>query len=230
MTILSVLRSIRNRVRIARERRRYHFSYSREFYEQGYHDKLHDVGGDDLSSWEARGYKERLSNVLIWVDRTSPGILAGRHLEVACMYGKTAFWLAEHYPSLRIDAFDFSERFVNMARAHNPFPDRVVIRVGDLTAIEHPASTFDSATCIDVAEHLPDQVYRRGLAELARVIKAGGYLLLMQGNTIQVEHIHILPEEELVADVVSAEFEHVGTYVARDERGHQDFFHLFKRA
>ena len=57
------------------------------------------------------------------------------------------------------------------------------------------------------SEHLPDDVYKRMLAELARVIRPAGHLLLMQGNTLAVEHIHVLPEGELVRDVKRAGFE-----------------------
>lgn len=71
-------------------------------------------------------------------------------------------------------------------------------------------------------------MYRQGLNELSRVLRSGGHLLLMQGNTVQVEHIHILPEPELIADVVRARFTHLGTHIVREGKA-ADYFHLFRR-
>ena len=99
------------------------------------------------------------------------------------MYGKTAFWMAERYPQFGVWTFDFSERFVEHCRVHNPIGDRLHIWQGDCTRIcdgkERFDSFFDFGTCIDVTEHLPADVYRGLLRELARVIKPGGHLLLI---------------------------------------------------
>lgn len=221
----SVARSIWSAARVWIERRRYRFSYSQEFYEQGYHDKLASVGGDSLDFWTAEGYRDRLMAVCDSLDRHvrfGPGT---RHLEVACMYGKTAFWIAERYPHLSVWAFDFSQRFVDATRAANPIGDRLTLWRGDVTNIHCGESRFDRffdfATCLDVTEHLPDDVYRKMLSELARVIRAGGHLLLMQGNTVQVEHIHVLPEQQLVQDAEAVGFELIETLPERH--------HLFRR-
>jgi len=207
------------------ERRRYQFRYSRDFYEQGYHDKLADLGGDNLDFWTAQGYRDRLMTVCDSLDHRVPFGPDTKYLEVACMYGKTAFWFAERYPRLRVWAFDFSQRFVDAARVANPIGDRLTLWRGDVTNIELAGQRFDAffdlATCLDVTEHLPEEVYRRLLDELARVLRPGAHLLLMQGNTVQVEHIHILPEEQLVQDVEAAGFQLLETLPERH--------HLFRR-
>lgn len=223
--VVSVLRLVRNTVRKGIHRRRYHFSYSRGFYEEGYHELLADAGGDTLESWEAQGYKARLLGVCDALDRYVGFEAHTRYLEIACMYGKTAFWLAERYPKLAVWAFDFSQRFVDATRARNPIGSRLTLWRGDATDINHEGQRFDAffdfVTCLDVTEHLPDEVYRAMLREIARVTRPGGRLLLMQGNTVQVEHIHILAEEELVADVETVGFRHVATL--------PDRHHLFER-
>ena len=212
-------------IRLEIERRRYGFAYSREFYERGYHDMLADIGGDGLDFWKTQGYRERLMSVCDALDQHVRFAPHTRYLEVACMYGKTAFWLAERYPDLDVWAFDFSRRFVDATRAANPIGDRLTLWQGDATDIhlgaERFSAFFDFITCLDVTEHLPDEIYRRMLAELARVTRPGGYLLVMQGNTIHVEHIHILPEAELVADVAKAGFQFIATLPERH--------HLFRR-
>lgn len=223
--LVSVLRAMRNGLRVAWERRRYRFTYSRDFYEHGYHEKLAEQAGTTLDYWESAGYRDRLMRVCDALDQL---VILGPHahyLEVACMYGKTAFWIAERYPQLDVWAFDFSERFVEAARASNPIGERLTVWRGDATDIDRDGERFDQffdlITCIDVTEHLPDDIYRRMLSELARVTRPGGHLLLMQGNTIQVEHIHILPEDELMRDVVAAGYEFVRTLPERH--------HLFRR-
>src|SRR6478672_6171995 len=61
--VRSLAGAIWSAARVWIERRRYRFSYSQEFYEQGYHDKLASVGGDRLDFWEAEGYRDRLMAV-----------------------------------------------------------------------------------------------------------------------------------------------------------------------
>ncbi len=224
--VASTLRTIRNTLLLAWERRRYRFSYSRDFYEQGYHDKLAKVAGSDLSYWEAQGYRARLMQVCDALDQHVTLPPSTRYLEVAGMYGKTAFWLAERYPQLRVWAFDFAQRFVDAMRDRNPIGARLTVWRGDATDIHLSGNRFDEffdfVTCLDVTEHLPDDVYKKMLQELARVTRPGGHLLLMQGDTVAVEHIHVLPEEELVRDVKFAGFTLICTLPERH--------YLFRRA
>ncbi len=49
---------------------------------------------------------------------------------------------------------------------------------GDLTAIPLPDGAFDAAFCISVIEHLPEATVAQALAELCRVLRPGGRLLL----------------------------------------------------
>jgi SAM-dependent methyltransferase len=223
--IASALRSVRAYVKIAIQQRRYRFSYSREFYEEGYHKLVADQAGTTLESWEKLGYRARLMAVCDALDRYVDMASCRNCLEVACMYGKTAFWLGERYPGLRLWAFDFAQRFVDATRAASPLADRLTVWRGDVTDIHLDGERFDRffdlVACLDVTEHLPDSIYQNMLKELARVTRGGGHLLLMQGNTIQVEHIHILPEAELVKDVEAAGFRHVTTL--------PDRHHLFVR-
>ena len=47
----------------------------------------------------------------------------------------------------------------------------------DIAAIPHPDDTFDAILCIHVLEHVPDD--RAAMRELARVLKPGGWAIVM---------------------------------------------------
>ncbi len=59
-----------------------------------------------------------------------------------------------------------------------PLGLRVDWAPGDLTEMPLPDQTFDAVFCISVIEHLPDASIPRAVAELHRVLKPGGRLLL----------------------------------------------------
>lgn len=226
--VAALIRPSWRRLRVWLEQRKYNFEYGREWYDSGYHTKLCDVSdghAPTLQFWEAQGYRARLMRACDELDQLVKFRAPTRYLEVGCMYGKTAFWLAERYPQFDVWTFDFSQRFVDHCRANNPIGGRLHIWQGDCTRIRYGELTFDEffdfATCIDFTEHLPDPIYRGLLKELARVVRKGGYVLVMQGNTVQVEHIHILTEEQLIADVEQAGFSWVHTLPERH--------HLFVR-
>lgn len=54
----------------------------------------------------------------------------------------------------------------------------VAMEVVDITAIPHPAESFDAVVCSHVLEHVPDD--RRAMAELFRALRPGGTAYLMQ--------------------------------------------------
>ncbi len=75
---------------------------------------------------------------------------------------------AEH-----VDAFDLDPRMVERARKR--LLDRrsqVRVRVGDASAIDAPASTYDAVFDFGIIHHVPD--WRAALAEIHRVLKPGG--------------------------------------------------------
>lgn len=66
----------------------------------------------------------------------------------------------------------FEKWYVAVRRAS----DRIRLRQVDLTRIPFPDGTFDWVTSVSVIEHIPD--YRRAIAEMFRVLRPGGRLLL----------------------------------------------------
>jgi predicted TPR repeat methyltransferase len=74
-----------------------------------------------------------------------------------------------------IDAIDNEDSKVSYAKAVNPF-DNIRFHKMDLTNLQFPDGSFDLVICSDVLEHISND--RLAFAELARVTKRGGNLLL----------------------------------------------------
>lgn len=187
------------------------FVYSQEWYDQTYH--IGRVGVDyrrfeDVrDQYETAGYHRRLNRVL---DRICIPDQSINWLEVGCHLGLTAYWIAERYPQAHLFMFDFSNSSITWCKTWFPYKQRTTIWQGNVENISLPNNTldnfFDFATSIDVTEHLPEFTYQKMILELLRVLKVGGSLILMQGNTPNVEHIHVLAEDQLVSDFCSAGF------------------------
>jgi len=188
-------------------------AYSKTWYDEVYHPAI--CAGQDfheyVKTWQE--YVRRIDEVLVALDL--PGEKITNWLEVACMQGKTAYAILQRYPHVHMYMFDFSETAVDWLRKNFPTNYKWTLWRGDIRNIRNGDATydgyFDVITCIDVTEHLPGEIYIDGIGEMYRVLKPGGCLILMQGNTHQPEHIHILSEEELVRDFCARGFDYIKT-------------------
>lgn len=79
-------------------------------------------------------------------------------------------------PDAEITCFDLSPEMLRRARQRLKSA-RPMYLAADLTHLPFADETFDCVTCGYVLEHLPDP--RTGLAELSRVMKPGGRMLLL---------------------------------------------------
>jgi ubiquinone/menaquinone biosynthesis C-methylase UbiE len=82
-----------------------------------------------------------------------------------------------------ITAVDFSEVALEAGRrviAQAGIADRVETRQADLTALPFADNSFDSVVSWGVIMHVPEM--EKALAELARVLKPGGVLVLCENN------------------------------------------------
>ena len=104
-------------------------------------------------------------------------------LEVACGRGGLACRLAGvSRPPARVVAADFSTTAIDKGRAFAAGQGlgRIHWEVGDLQALAHPDATFDTVISCETIEHLERP--RAALAEIARVLRPGGRLLLTTPN------------------------------------------------
>jgi demethylmenaquinone methyltransferase / 2-methoxy-6-polyprenyl-1,4-benzoquinol methylase len=113
-------------------------------------------------------------------DRTelAPGELA---LDACCGTGDLAFELARRVdPGGRVIGSDFSEQMLDLARkkATERDADSVRFEFGDAMALSYDDETFDAVTVGFGVRNLAD--LDRGIEELARVLKPGGRLVILE--------------------------------------------------
>ncbi|MCR4374292.1 MAG: methyltransferase domain-containing protein [Acidobacteria bacterium] len=70
---------------------------------------------------------------------------------------------------------------------------------GSLTALPYAGGSFDRATCLDVLEHLTFDEQPKALAELFRVLRPGGELLVSVPNLAHLQsRVHFLLQGRLI--------------------------------
>jgi SAM-dependent methyltransferase len=92
----------------------------------------------------------------------------GRALDAACGTGRQSALLAEL--GYEVEGVDLNETMLGFARARVPGAH---FMQGRLEAIPHDDASFDVAVCSLALTHIPELL--PGLAELARVVRPGGY-------------------------------------------------------
>jgi SAM-dependent methyltransferase len=83
------------------------------------------------------------------------------------------------------------------------------VRSGSLTALPYPDASFDRALCLDVLEHLTFEQQPVALAELHRVLRPGGELLVSIPNLAHLQsRVHFLLQGRLIR--TASEAKHPG--------------------
>jgi len=105
--------------------------------------------------------------------RVGPGMLVA---DVACGPGSLAFAAASL--GARVSALDFSSRMIDLVRerAASEGGSAIEAAVGDGMALPWPDATYDAALSLFGLIFFPDRA--RGLAELRRVLRQGGRVVL----------------------------------------------------
>ncbi len=103
-----------------------------------------------------------------------------RALDVATGTGDLALELANRVaPGGEVVGVDFSERMLELARAKGG--TRVRFESGNALALEYPDAAFDAATVGFGARNFSD--LSRGLSEMARVVRPGGRVVVLEITT-----------------------------------------------
>jgi SAM-dependent methyltransferase len=141
-------------------------------------------------------------------------ILTGRSvLDAGCGSGY-GFAIMREGGAGELTGVDVDPEAVAAARVQAE-PHGATVVEGDLLALDLPDDSFDAAVCFETIEHLrsPEQ----GLAELRRVVRPGGMLLVSSPNpdvypSGNPHHQHELRPDDL-RQMVQEHFNSVGVYV-----------------
>jgi demethylmenaquinone methyltransferase/2-methoxy-6-polyprenyl-1,4-benzoquinol methylase/phosphoethanolamine N-methyltransferase len=124
------------------------------------------------------GRRRRLRAMTIALAQIQPG---ERVLEVGCGTGDVAIAAyAPAGPRGSVSGIDAGPEMIAVARAKAAHAGVVVdFRVEPIEALTYPDATFDIVLSSLMMHHLPDDLKRQGLAQIARVLKPGGRLLIV---------------------------------------------------
>jgi ubiquinone/menaquinone biosynthesis C-methylase UbiE len=133
---------------------------------------------DHVVSLLTLGRRARLRTMTIALARIQPG---DRVLEVGCGTGDVA--IAACAPAGQhgsVSGIDAGSEMIAVARAKAARAGLAIdFRVEPIEALTYPDATFDIVLSSLMMHHLPDDLKRQGLAEMARVLKPGGRLLIV---------------------------------------------------
>jgi SAM-dependent methyltransferase len=156
-------------------------------------------------------YLAKLDAVRGWLDRLPRDT---RVLDAGCGEGVL---VDEYAQRLRIEGID-------------PNYSSPTVRTGSLTALPYADGSFDRALCLDVLEHLSFDDQPKALAELHRVLKPGGELLVSVPNLAHLQsRVHFLLLGRLIR--TASEYKHPGDRPAAEyiELGRRTGFELIQR-
>lgn len=139
-----------------------------------------------------------------WVEHyLAPHLRLGmRVLDTGCGPGTIAAAVAHGFPNVEIVALDASPARVAVAEANLAGMDNACARAGDILALPFPDASFDLVCCRFLLEYVPDK--ERAVAELARVCRPGGMVLLQDLDAQLVSHYPPDPElEQGLADALA---------------------------
>ncbi|HDZ61829.1 MAG TPA: ubiquinone/menaquinone biosynthesis methyltransferase, partial [Nitrospirae bacterium] len=92
----------------------------------------------------------------------------------------------QHSPGTKIIAVDFSEEMLKRGRekiADLNYQDQIELRHGDATSLPFEDKVFDAAIIAFGIRNVPD--YKKGIMEMARVIKKGGRVVILEFTSVQ---------------------------------------------
>ncbi|MFC3961074.1 class I SAM-dependent methyltransferase [Nocardia jiangsuensis] len=129
----------------------------------------------------SRGYDRRATRLLAGLHRTLAAVADAAAAPDAAVLdagtgpGALLTRLADRRPDLRLHGLDSSPHMIDLARGH--LGARAELTVGDVAALPYPDRSFDLALSSLSLHEWPDPA--AGLAELARVLRPGGRLTIV---------------------------------------------------
>ena len=129
--------------------------------------------------WWYRSTRELLGQLL--AEHLPAG---GTFLDLGAGTGATGAWLAEHG---RVVAGDFEPLALTLHRERHPAS---AVVAGDACALPFPDDTFDAVLCVTVLCHRSIESPVDAVAEMARVVKPGGVVCVMEPGVRRLRRAH----------------------------------------
>jgi ubiquinone/menaquinone biosynthesis C-methylase UbiE len=132
-------------------------------------------------------YRKRLQIVLEWIENLSIPI-GEKVLEVGCGSGRATVALAQR--GYVVDAIDSTPSMLAITRQYAAdvgVARLISTNVGHACLLDFADDSFGIVLAVGVMPYLGSP--RKALAEMARVLKPGGFLLLTAGNRWRLSHI-----------------------------------------
>lgn len=134
--------------------------------------------------------RQWLVNLILWgnfarlrdaaLDALGPPPVAGRTLQIACVYGNLTARLAERLaPDAALDVVDVLPVQLDNLRRKLGSASRVGLIHGDASALRIDSASYDRALLFFLLHEQPLDVRRATIAEALRVVKPGGKLVIV---------------------------------------------------
>jgi ubiquinone/menaquinone biosynthesis C-methylase UbiE len=107
------------------------------------------------------------------------GCPAGHLVDIGCGTGRFLREVKANYPRLRVSGLDLSPHYLEVARCGLEPWSRVRLVEGAAEAMPFADRAFDAATAVYLFHELPPPVRRAVAGEIARIVKPGGILVLV---------------------------------------------------
>jgi ubiquinone/menaquinone biosynthesis C-methylase UbiE len=116
--------------------------------------------------------------IVKWIGKSVAADPAARLLEIGCGRGAGACLILEKFRPAHLHAFDLDQRMIRQALNYLNQAQRrhISLYVGDALSLPYQDAALDGVLGFGVLHHLPD--WRSGLAEIARVLRPGGFYFL----------------------------------------------------
>ncbi|HEY5719836.1 MAG TPA: rhodoquinone biosynthesis methyltransferase RquA [Gammaproteobacteria bacterium] len=106
--------------------------------------------------------------------------LRGDTLQLACVYGNLTPRLSRRLaPDARLEVVDIVPLQLDNLRAKLPADARVTLTLGDASALQRPTASVDRALLFFLLHEQPEEVRRATLAEVVRVVRPGGRIVIV---------------------------------------------------